>query len=110
MLPLTSTNRTINTCLPSGNIGKINGLVQGTKSESSILHSKWSNPSTLVVENSNLIVLEAVLVSLFITLLLPSVVEFITVSGRSDTIGGGTSNVIYDVIILLNCVYSPCKG
>ena len=110
MLPLTSTNRTINTCLPSGNIGKINGLVQGTKSESSILHSKWSNPSTLVVENSNLIALEAVLVSLFITLLLPSVVEFITVSGRSDAIGGVPSDVIYDVIILLNCVYSPCKG
>jgi len=40
MLPSRSTNRTINTCLPSGKIGKINGLVHVTKSEPSILHSK----------------------------------------------------------------------
>jgi len=42
MLPLASTYRTIKTCLPSGKLGNIKGLVQGTNPEPSTLHSKRS--------------------------------------------------------------------
>src|SRR6476661_1600466 len=79
MLPLTSTYRTIKICLPCGKLGKINGLVQVTNPEPSMLHSKRSTASALL-EKSNLMVFEGVLVPLNIILLLPSVIESITVS------------------------------
>lgn len=79
MLPLASTYRTIKTCFPSGKLGKINGLVQVTNPEPSMLHSKRSTASALL-EKSNLMVFEGVLVPLIIILLLPSIIEVITVS------------------------------
>jgi hypothetical protein len=56
--------------------------------------------STLIVENSNLIEVNEVLVPLPITLLLPSVVEVITVSGKFVGVRAG---LVILPVSLLSC-------
>ena len=73
--------------MPSFNkLGNVNGLVQVTKSELSMLHSKWSMPIPPVSlpENVKVIEFDLVLPSVVMAVLLPSVAESILAVG--DTV------------------------
>ena len=68
----------------------MNGLVQATNFELSILHSKWfiptplpSSPPVSLAENANVIELDDVLPPVLNVVLLPSVAEIIVVVGET---------------------------
>jgi hypothetical protein len=84
LFPALSSDNILNVWAPSFNkLGNVKGLVQVTKSELSVLHSKWSIPMPPVSlpENAKVMDVDLVVPALATALLLPSVAEFMEVFG-----------------------------
>jgi hypothetical protein len=102
-----STDNTLNVWVPSFNkLGNVNGLVQVTNFELSILHSKWfiptplpSSPPVSLAENAKVIELDDVLPPACTEVLFPSIAESTVVEG--DTVSIVHVNVAGDGSLLV---------